>query len=196
MSALGDYWRLMRAGTALARHDVVLPGSYHSRLPIPARMAGSVLRLFGGAKGRPGQRLATALEGLGPAYIKLGQFLATRPDVFGSEVADDLSRLKDKLPPFSMKQARAALAAEFGEAEAARLFPGLSDPVAAASLALGLDPWLSTSLTISSRTPGSHSRPSTRLLAHALRNIGWEVQPCFPCTARMCSKSLLAPSYV
>jgi ubiquinone biosynthesis protein len=55
--------------------------------------------------------------------------------VFGSEVAGDLSRLKDKLPPFSMKQARAALAAEFGEAEAVRLFPGLSEPVAAASLA-------------------------------------------------------------
>jgi len=135
LRAFSDYWRLMRAGTALARHDVVLPGAYQSRLPIPARIAGSVLRLFGGARGRPGQRLATALEGLGPAYIKLGQFLATRPDVFGSEVAGDLARLKDKLPPFSMKQARAALAEEFGETEAVRLFPNLSEPVAAASLA-------------------------------------------------------------
>jgi ubiquinone biosynthesis protein len=136
LKALSDYRRLMRAGTALARHDVVLPGAYQSRLPLPARIAGSVLRLLGGgAKGRPGQRLARALEGLGPAYIKLGQFLATRPDVFGSEVAGDLSRLKDQLPPFSMKEARTALVAEFGEAEAARLFPGLSEPVAAASLA-------------------------------------------------------------
>ncbi|MFN4024451.1 MAG: 2-polyprenylphenol 6-hydroxylase [Hyphomonas sp.] len=136
MGILSDYWRLLRAGTSLARHDVVLPGEYKSRLPLPARMAGGVLRVFGGgAKGRPGERLARALERLGPAYIKLGQFLATRPDVFGSEVAGDLSRLKDKLPPFSMKQARDALAAEFGAAEAGRLFPGLSEPVAAASLA-------------------------------------------------------------
>lgn len=136
LKALSDYRRLLRAGTALARHDVVLPDTYQSRLPLPAKIAGGVLRLFGGgARGRPGQRLAAALERLGPAYIKLGQFLATRPDVFGSEVAGDLARLKDKLPPFPMKQARAALAAEFGEAEAARLFPGLSDPVAAASLA-------------------------------------------------------------
>lgn len=136
MGIVSDYWRLMRAGTSLARHDVVLPGEYKSRLPLPARLAGGVLRVFGaGAKGRPGERLARALERLGPAYIKLGQFLATRPDVFGSEVAGDLSRLKDKLPPFSMKQARAALAAEFGAAEAERLFPGLSEPVAAASLA-------------------------------------------------------------
>lgn len=135
LKALSDYRRLMRAGTALARHDVILPGEYQSRLPLPARIAGGVLRIFSGARGRPGERLARALESLGPAYIKLGQFLATRPDVFGSEVAGDLSRLKDKLPPFPMKQARAALAAEFGKAEAERLFPGLSEPVAAASLA-------------------------------------------------------------
>lgn len=136
MGMLSDYRRLIRAGTALARHDVVLPGDYQARLPVPARIAGRLLRLFGGgAKGRPGERLAHALERLGPAYIKLGQFLATRPDVFGSEVAGDLSRLKDRLPPFPMKQARAALAAEFGAEAAGQLFPGLSEPVAAASLA-------------------------------------------------------------
>lgn len=135
LRALADYGRLMRAGTALARHDVILPGEYHSRLPFPARVAGKTLRIFGGgAKGRPGKRLATALEKLGPAYIKLGQFLATRPDVFGVETTSDLSRLKDKLPPFSMKAANAALEEEFGD-DAARLFPDLSEPVAAASLA-------------------------------------------------------------
>jgi ubiquinone biosynthesis protein len=134
--ALSDYRRLMRAGTALARHDVILPGDYHARLPLPAKIAGKVLRLFGGgARGRPGQRLATALEKLGPAYIKMGQLLATRPDVFGIEVTDDLGRLKDQLPPFSNKLARAALAEEFGEDEAAALFPDLGKPVAAASLA-------------------------------------------------------------
>ncbi len=136
LKALADYARLLRAGTSLARHDVILPGEYHSRLPLPAKIAGKTLRLFGGrAKGRPGERLATALEKLGPAYIKLGQFLATRPDVFGVETTTDLSRLKDKLPPFSMKQALKALSDEFGENEATTLFPNLSDPVAAASLA-------------------------------------------------------------
>ena len=77
--ALADYARLLRAGTALARHDVILPGEYHSRLPFPAKLAGKTLRIFGGgAKGRSGVRLATALEKLGPAYIKLGQFLALK----------------------------------------------------------------------------------------------------------------------
>ena len=136
LSALADYGRLMRAGTALVRHDVILPGEYQTRMPLPARLAGRTMRLFGGgAKGRPGERLATALEKLGPAYIKLGQLLATRPDVFGVEVASDLSRLKDKLPAFSMKDAHAALEAEFGKAQADLLFPELSEPVAAASVA-------------------------------------------------------------
>ncbi|MEL6567094.1 MAG: AarF/UbiB family protein [Pseudomonadota bacterium] len=133
---VGDTWRLMRAGVALARHDVVLPGEYQNRLPLPAKLAGKTLRVFGGgAGGRPGERLATALEKLGPAYIKLGQFLATRPDVFGVETTQDLSRLKDKLPPFGQDAARKALADEFGKDEAEVLFPNLGDPVAAASLA-------------------------------------------------------------
>ncbi len=136
MGVIGDYRRLMRAGISLARHDVILPGAYQSRLPLPARIAGKTLRIFGGgARGRPGERLAHALEKLGPAYIKLGQFLATRPDVFGADVTGDLGRLKDRLPPFSMKAARAALAEEFGAEEADRLFAELSDPIAAASLA-------------------------------------------------------------
>lgn len=136
LKALADYGRLLRAGTALARHDVILPGEYHSRLPFPAKLAGKTLRIFGGgAKGRQGERLATALEKLGPAYIKLGQFLATRPDVFGVETTTDLSRLKDKIPPFPMKAAQKALAEEFGDTEAEQLFPDLSDPIAAASLA-------------------------------------------------------------
>ncbi len=136
LKALGDYRRLIRAGIALARHDVVLPDAYRARLPVPARITGRLVRMVsGGATGRPGERLARALESLGPAYIKMGQFLATRPDMFGTEVAGDLSRLKDKLPPFPMTAARAALVDEFGRDEAARLFPALSQPVAAASLA-------------------------------------------------------------
>ncbi len=136
MRALADYRRLLRAGVSLARHDVVLPENYKARLPGPARFAGRFVRLvMGGARGRPGERLARALEQLGPAYIKLGQFVATRPDVFGVETTSDLSRLKDQLPPFPMAEAKKALAAEFGAAEADRLFAGLGAPVAAASIA-------------------------------------------------------------
>ena len=135
-TALADYRRLMRAGIALARHDVILPQVYKSRIPGPALFAGKVLRVFaGGARGRPGERLATALEKLGPAYIKLGQFIATRPDVFGVETTTDLGRLKDKLPAFPEKIARRALENEFEGDTASTLFGPLGDAVAAASLA-------------------------------------------------------------
>jgi ubiquinone biosynthesis protein len=134
--ALSDYLRLARAGAVMARYDVIIPAAYRSRMPWIARAAGGFLRLFSGraANGRPGQRFARALEKLGPAWIKLGQFMATRPDVIGVEAATDLSRLKDSLPPFSKAQAIKALRAEFGE-NAERLFPALSEPIAAASVA-------------------------------------------------------------
>lgn len=135
-SFIRDYYRLARAAVSLAQHDVVLPGDYQRRMPLPATLFGKFLRLVnGGAKGRPGERLAKALENLGPAYIKLGQFLATRPDVFGVETTTDLSRLKDKLPAFSTEKARKALEEEFGAEEAAALFPKLTPAVAAASIA-------------------------------------------------------------
>ena len=64
MGLIGDYRRLMRAGIALARHDVILPADYQSRLPLSARIAGGTLRLFtGGARGRPKtSRLTSSLR--------------------------------------------------------------------------------------------------------------------------------------
>src|SRR5690606_42158446 len=49
-------------------------------------------------------RISAALTSLGPSYIKLGQFLATRADVIGPQLAGELSDLQDKLPPFSMQE--------------------------------------------------------------------------------------------
>jgi ubiquinone biosynthesis protein len=135
-TALSDYLRLARAGAVMVRNDVIIPDAYRARLPFAAKAAGAVLRILpgGGGKGRPGQRFARALEKLGPAWIKLGQFMATRPDVIGVEAATDLSSLKDSVPPFPKAQALKALRAQFG-AEADTLFKGLGEPVAAASIA-------------------------------------------------------------
>ena len=60
--------------------------------------------------------------------------MATRPDVIGVEAANDLSRLKDQIPPFPKSQALKSLRAEFG-AETDSLFPDLGNPIAAASVA-------------------------------------------------------------
>jgi len=75
-----------------------------------------------------------ALVVLGPAYIKFGQILSTRPDVVGAEMADELRVLQDALPPFSMDQARAEVKRELG-VEVDEVFSSFSEPVAAASLA-------------------------------------------------------------
>ena len=88
-TALSDYLRLARAGAVMVRNDVIIPAAYRSRIPFAAKAAGAVLRILpgGGGRGRPGERFARALEKLGPAWIKLGQFMATRPDVIGVEAA-------------------------------------------------------------------------------------------------------------
>lgn len=84
---------------------------------------------------RKGQRLARALERLGPTFIKLGQAISTRSDLVGDQVADDLALLRDRLPPFSTRQARAIIEAEFGKPVSA-LFSHFDDaPIAAASIA-------------------------------------------------------------
>src|SRR3546814_13522570 len=56
--------------------------------------------------GRPGQRLAAALQELGPSFIKLGQSLAVRSDLMGEDIARDLSELQDRLPPFPSAEAK------------------------------------------------------------------------------------------
>ena len=84
---------------------------------------------------RQGERLAHALEKLGPAFIKFGQAVSTRSDFIGEDVAGDLARLRDDLPPFPTVQARAIIEAEFGQKIDA-LFAHFADtPVAAASIA-------------------------------------------------------------
>ncbi len=75
-----------------------------------------------------------ALTALGPAYIKFGQVLSTRPDVVGDELAVQLRVLQDKLPPFSMAEAKKAIQSELGSSFDT-LFSTFSEPVAAASLA-------------------------------------------------------------
>jgi ubiquinone biosynthesis protein len=89
---------------------------------------------FRAGKPDAGARLARALEKLGPAYIKLGQMLATRPDIVGARVSRALEHLQDRLPPFPEAQARAVIAQDLG-APVEMLFSELGPAVAAASIA-------------------------------------------------------------
>jgi ubiquinone biosynthesis protein len=84
------------------------------------------------AKGLNG--LSTAMDRLGPSYVKLGQFLSTRADIFGPKVVAELERLQDRVAPYPRSVAVATIEAAFG-AKLETLFVDFSEAVAAASIA-------------------------------------------------------------
>ena len=94
---------------------------------------GSTKKLINISK-KPGEKLCDALEGMGTTFIKLGQFLATRPDIIGETLADDLVKLQDKLPPFELYESKKILKKEIGENLYQNIVE-LSEPIAAASIA-------------------------------------------------------------
>jgi ubiquinone biosynthesis protein len=134
ISAPAHLVRLGRAGFVFAREGVfgiVDP----SAVPVPARPFLRLARLIERrTTGAADTRLSTALTRLGPSYVKLGQFLATRPDVVGAALALDLERLQDQMPPFPQSEAEAAVAASFGKPLKA-VFLSFGPSVAAASIA-------------------------------------------------------------
>jgi ubiquinone biosynthesis protein len=134
ISAPAHLIRLGRAGFVFAREGVFGIVD-QSAVPVPARPFLRLARLFERRTSSAADtRLSTALTRLGPSYVKLGQFLATRPDVVGAALALDLERLQDQMPPFPQNEAEAAVAASFGKPLKA-VYSSFGPPVAAASIA-------------------------------------------------------------
>ena len=126
--------RLGHAGLVFAREGVFALIDT-TRLPLPARAAVRLARLIERPASRvAANRLATALTRLGPSYVKLGQFLATRPDVVGVALARDLETLQDKMAPFPQAEAERTVEAALGK-PLRELFVSFGPPVAAASIA-------------------------------------------------------------
>ena len=127
--------RLARAGRVIARYDGLVAPEQLSDLPAAARLGLRIAKLGAGKpRSDVGNPLAAALTELGPTYIKLGQFLATRPDIVGAERARQLSDLQDRMESFPQEAARAEIKAGLG-AEASELFEEFGPAVAAASIA-------------------------------------------------------------
>ena len=80
------------------------------------------------------EQLCKSIQNLGTSFIKLGQFLSTRPDIIGEELSKQLEKLQDRVPPFSMIEAKEILKKNIGN-ENYNLILNLSQPVAAASIA-------------------------------------------------------------
>tara|TARA_Y100000590_G_scaffold245540_1_gene275895 strand:+ start:584 stop:2149 length:1566 start_codon:yes stop_codon:yes gene_type:complete len=81
-----------------------------------------------------GEKLCKALQEMGTTFIKLGQFLATRPDIIGENISKELEKLQDKLPAFNTQDAKNILKEEL-EQENFKQISNLSEPIAAASIA-------------------------------------------------------------
>ena len=126
--------RLMRVGFVLAREGAFALVDPREAPPGVGALV-QLARLFekrGASSSAEG--LVAALTRLGPSYIKLGQFMATRPDVVGVRVARDLEKLQDRIPPFGRVAAVKEIEASFGKT-IDLVYSEFSEPIAAASIA-------------------------------------------------------------
>lgn len=134
MARISSYLQIIRVGWVFAREGVIsaLPSD---DLPPAVKMlqktAGLVARR--NLEGRR-ERFAKAIARLGPSYVKMGQFLATRPDVIGAEFAFDLSGLQDEMETFPTEQAIMQINSSIGR-PVDELFESFEAPIAAASIA-------------------------------------------------------------
>jgi ubiquinone biosynthesis protein len=126
-------WRLLKWGRILARHGALRGIERDPLTPAPVRRLVRLARL--GARVPKAPRYADAFQAIGPAAIKLGQTLATRPDLVGDAAADDLLRLQDALPPVPFATIRAEIEASFGRPLEAIYATFDEVPVGAASIA-------------------------------------------------------------
>lgn len=128
--------RLLRILRIITRYrlDTLLP---LERLPWPLRHAFrlSPLRLIPIGERSRGERLRLALESLGPIFIKFGQVLSTRRDLLPEDVADELKRLQDQVPPFPGHEARDVVESELGLSVTEAFARFDAEPLASASIA-------------------------------------------------------------
>lgn len=133
-----NFWRLIRTGATFERTGAmgVALDAMHAPASVSAaaHILGWPFKWLGYRGSQELPPVTRAITALGPAYIKFGQIMSTRPDVVGEELAAQLSVLQDRLPPFASETARAVIEAELGQ-PVELLFSEFSEPVAAASIA-------------------------------------------------------------
>jgi ubiquinone biosynthesis protein len=129
--------RLLQIQRVLVRHgldELIL--ATHLFRPLRYAFYLSPATWFERRKGGPrGERIRLALEELGPIWVKFGQALSTRRDLLPTEIADELAKLQDRVPPFPGSEARAIVERAYGK-PVAEVFESFDEaPLAAASIA-------------------------------------------------------------
>ena len=133
-------FNLLKLGRKVAKSDMLNITSKFQEPPLVVKILFKILSFSLSSKEQininkdEGERLSSSLESMGTTFIKLGQFLATRPDIIGEELSKKLENLQDKLPPFSLVEAKEIIKNDLGD-ETYNSIINLSDPVAAASIA-------------------------------------------------------------
>ena len=131
---------LFKLGRKVAKSDILNITSKFQEPPLLIKILFKILSFSLSEKKQidvkkdEGDRLSSSLESMGTTFIKLGQFLATRPDIIGEELSKKLENLQDRLPPFSLLQAKEIIKSDLGE-ETYNSIINLSQPIAAASIA-------------------------------------------------------------
>jgi len=131
---------LFKLGRKVAKSDILTITSKFQEPPIIVKILFKILSFSFSPKQKvdndksEGERLSNSLESMRTTFIKLGQFLATRPDIIGEELSKKLEGLQDKLPPFSLLEAKEIIKNDLGE-DTFNSIIDLSNPVAAASIA-------------------------------------------------------------
>ena len=125
-------------GRKLALSDALNIVSKVYKVPISIKIFFSLIGLFGkkniNKNFNEEERLCRSMESMGITFIKLGQFLATRPDIIGEKLADQLQTLQDKVPAFSKDKALNEIREGVGNVNY-KDFINISEPIAAASIA-------------------------------------------------------------
>ena len=126
-------WRLLKWGRTLARHGALRGIEEDPLTPPPVRRLARIARF--GTRQPKTPNYADALVAIGPAAVKLGQALSTRPDLVGERAAANLSQLQDDLPPAPFAKIKQTIESSFN-APLEALFSRFDEkPVGAASIA-------------------------------------------------------------
>ncbi|KRO56801.1 MAG: 2-octaprenylphenol hydroxylase [Pelagibacteraceae bacterium BACL5 MAG-120705-bin12] len=131
---------LFKLGRKVAKSDILELASKFQEPPLIIKILFKILAISFTKKETleankdEGERLSSSLESMGTTFIKLGQFLATRPDIIGEELSKRLENLQDRLPPFSSYEAKEIIKKDLG-VETFNTILNLSEPIAAASIA-------------------------------------------------------------
>ena len=131
---------LFKLGRKLAKSDALAIVTKFNEPPLIIKILYKIIGFSFSNNSEVGQtqseekKLSNSLQSMGTTFIKLGQFLATRPDIIGEELSKQLETLQDKLPPFSLSEAKEMIKKDLGN-ETYNSIINLSEPVAAASIA-------------------------------------------------------------